>query len=181
MPDEQLLLLHLHELLSYLSQQGVLTLLIMAQTGILGETVHSSLELSYLPDTVVLMRFFEAFGEVRQAISTIKRRTGDHERSIRELRIGSHGVQVGSEIKEFPDPVVIGNEAPLISRYTWNLGAQYAHEIGPSGLGLLARVDYRRTEVVGPKVGGELIRAGTIATVSPAFAARRALRDNCSK
>ena len=101
MPDEQFLLLHLHELLSYLSQQGVLTLLIMAQTGLLGETVHSPLELSYLPDTVVLMRFFEAFGEVRQAISTVKRRTGDHERSVRELRIGSHGVQVGREIKDF--------------------------------------------------------------------------------
>jgi circadian clock protein KaiC len=101
MPDERLLLLHLHELLSYLAQQGVLTLLIMAQTGFLGETVRSPLELSYLPDTVVLMRFFEAFGEVRQAISTVKRRTGDHEHSIRELRIGSNGVQVGREIKEF--------------------------------------------------------------------------------
>lgn len=101
MPEERFLLLHLHELLSYLNQRGVLTILVMAQAGILGETVQSPLDLSYLTDTVVLLRFFEAFGEVRQAISVVKRRTSGHERSVRELRIGPDGVRIGRELREF--------------------------------------------------------------------------------
>jgi circadian clock protein KaiC len=101
MPEERHLILHLHELLSYLSQQGVLTLLVMAQYGLLGQDVATPVDLSYLADTVVLLRYFEAFGQVRQAISTVKRRAGGHERSIRELRIGPGGVQVGRELREF--------------------------------------------------------------------------------
>jgi circadian clock protein KaiC len=101
MPDERHLILHLHELLSYLSQQGVLTLLVMAQAGILGEALQAPVDLSYLADTVVLLRYFEAFGEVRKAISLVKRRTGVHERSVRELRLGTRGVQIGREIKDF--------------------------------------------------------------------------------
>ena len=101
MPDERYLMLHLHELLSYLNQRGVLTLLVMAQTGLMGETVTSPIDLSYLPDTVILLRYFEAFGEVRKAISLVKRRTGPHETSVRELRIDADGLRVGREIKEF--------------------------------------------------------------------------------
>ena len=101
MPDERFLVLHLHELLSYLSQQGVLTFMVMAQHGLVGEEMTSPVDLSYLADTVVLLRFFEAFGQVRQAISILKRRTGDHEHSVRELQIGAGGVRVGRELREF--------------------------------------------------------------------------------
>jgi len=101
MPDERHLVLHLHELLSYLGQQGVLTLLVMAQAGLLGEGLQSPLDLSYLADTVILLRYFEAFGEVRQAVSLLKRRTGSHERSVRELRMGPEGLRVGQEIRDF--------------------------------------------------------------------------------
>lgn len=101
MPEERHLTLHAHELLAYLAQHGVLTILVMAQYGLLGEDLSAPVELSYLADTVVLMRFFEAFGEVRQAISTVKRRGGNHERSIRELRIDRDGLRVGRELREF--------------------------------------------------------------------------------
>jgi circadian clock protein KaiC len=101
MPEERFLLLHLHELLSYLNQQGVLTLLVMAQAGLVGETLESPVDLSYLTDTVILLRYFEAFGEVRKAISLVKRRTGAHENTVRELSVGAGGVRVGQEIKDF--------------------------------------------------------------------------------
>lgn len=101
MPEERFLVLHLHELLSYLNQQGVLTMIILAQSGLLGEIVQSPVDLSYLTDTVILLRFFEAFGEVRQAISVVKRRAGEHERSVRELRISREGLRVGRELREF--------------------------------------------------------------------------------
>jgi circadian clock protein KaiC len=73
----------------------------MAQAGLLGEELHSPVDLSYLADTVILLRYFEAFGEVRKAISLVKRRTGNHERSVRELCVGGDGLQVGRELKEF--------------------------------------------------------------------------------
>ena len=119
MPEEHFLELHLHELLSYLNQRGVLTILVMAQAGILGETLHSPLDLSYLADTVVLLRFFEAFGEVRQAISVVKRRTGSHERSVRELRLSSDGIRVGRELREFQGVLTgrleyLGDPEPLM-------------------------------------------------------------------
>jgi len=101
MPEEHFLVLHLHELLSYLGQQGVLTFLIMAQAGLLGESLESPVNLSYLADTVILLRYFEAFGEVRKAISLVKRRTGPHESTVRELRISEGGPQVGRELREF--------------------------------------------------------------------------------
>lgn len=101
MPDERFLVLHLHELLAYLGQHGVLTLMVLAQYGLVNESHGSPVDLSYLADTVVLLRYFEAFGQVRQAISAVKRRKGDHERSVRELRIAPEGVQVGRELREF--------------------------------------------------------------------------------
>jgi circadian clock protein KaiC len=101
MPDERFLVLHLHEMLSYLNQQGVVTLLVMSQAGLVGEGVQSPLDLSYLADTILLLRYFEAAGEIRKAISLMKRRTGAHESSVRELRITSEGLRVGRELKEF--------------------------------------------------------------------------------
>jgi circadian clock protein KaiC len=119
MPEERYLVLHLHELLSYLGQHGVLTFLIMAQAGFLGEALESPVNLSYLADTVILMRYFEAFGEVRKAISLVKRRTGPHESTVRELRIGKSGPQVGRELREFHGVLTgrleyTGEAAPLI-------------------------------------------------------------------
>jgi circadian clock protein KaiC len=102
MPSERHLTLHLHELLAYLGQQGVTTLLLMAQHGLVGEAVHVPVDASYLADTVILMRYFEVLGEVRQAISVIKKRTGRHERTIRELRFeDGKGVVIGEPVREF--------------------------------------------------------------------------------
>ena len=101
MSEERFLVLHLHELLTYLNQQEVLTLLVMSQAGIVGETLESPVDLSYLADTVVLLRYFEAFGEVRKALSVVKRRSGEHERTVRELRMSQEGPHVGRELREF--------------------------------------------------------------------------------
>jgi circadian clock protein KaiC len=99
MPAERHLDLQLHELLAFLNQHGVITIMILAQQGIVGATMHSAVDLTYLADTVLLMRYFEHRGEVRQAISIIKKRSGDHERAIREIRIDTGGIQVGDPLK----------------------------------------------------------------------------------
>jgi circadian clock protein KaiC len=101
MPEERFLNAHQHELLSYLNQQGVVTIVVMAQHGILGSGVSSPTDISYLADTVVLLRYFEAAGEVRKAISVVKKRSGAHEQSIRELMMSSSGVTVGPELRDF--------------------------------------------------------------------------------
>jgi len=100
MPNEQFLSLHLHELLTYLGQQGVTTLLALTQHGIIGADTSLPVDASYLADTVLLLRYFETGGEVRQAMSVIKKRTGAHERTIRELRIGN-GLEVGEPLRDF--------------------------------------------------------------------------------
>jgi circadian clock protein KaiC len=99
MPSDRFLALHLHELLSYLANRGVTTLLMMTQHGMVGAT-EVPLDVTYVADTVILLRYFEAFGEVRQAISVMKKRTGMHERTVREMRIRK-GVQVGEPLREF--------------------------------------------------------------------------------
>jgi circadian clock protein KaiC len=102
MPSERHLTLHLHELLTFLGHRGVTTLLVMAQHGLVGGSVQVPVDASYLADTVVLMRYFEVIGEVRQAVSVIKKRTGRHERTIRELRFeGGKGLQIGEAIRDF--------------------------------------------------------------------------------
>lgn len=101
MPSERFLALHLHEILSYLGQQGVTTLLILAQHGVVGTSMQLPLDATYLTDTVVLLRYFEAFGGLRQAISVIKKRTGWHERTIRELHFDNGGIHIGDPIVEF--------------------------------------------------------------------------------
>ena len=87
MPEEQALILHMHELLQYLNRQGASTFLTVAQHGLVGD-MKSPVDVTYLADTVILLRYFEAFGRVRRAISVIKKRTGAHEDTIREYRIG---------------------------------------------------------------------------------------------
>jgi circadian clock protein KaiC len=101
MPDERFLTVQMHELLSYLNQQGVVTLLVMAQHGFMGALMGTPVDVSYLADTVVLLRYFEAKGAVRRAISVIKKRTGFHEDTIRELRLSTKGIEVGKPLKDF--------------------------------------------------------------------------------
>ncbi len=100
MPGEKFLLLQMHEMLSYLNQQGIKTVLILGHHGLVGE-IRSEIDLSYLSDTLLLFRFFEAQGEVRSAISVVKSRTSAHERTIRELRLGMGGLRVGEALKDF--------------------------------------------------------------------------------
>jgi circadian clock protein KaiC len=100
MPKERFLALHLHELLAYLAQRGVTSILIMAQHGLVGEHMDNPLEASYLADTVLLLRYFESVGEVRKAISVIKKRIGKHERTIRELNFDD-GITIGPPVSEF--------------------------------------------------------------------------------
>jgi circadian clock protein KaiC len=100
MPEERHLILQVHELLTYLNQRSVLTILIIAQHGMVG-AMQSPLDLSYLSDNVLLFRYFEARGAMRKAISVMKKRVGSHEDSIRELHISSVGVQVGEPLTEF--------------------------------------------------------------------------------
>jgi circadian clock protein KaiC len=119
MLEERFLSLHLRELLSFLNERGVLTLLIMTQHGLIGSAVESPLELSYLADNVILLRYFEAFGEIRQAISVLKKRTGAHERSIRELRLGPGGPRLGGALSDFQGVLggaltYLGDRGPLL-------------------------------------------------------------------
>ena len=99
-PSEKFLTLHLHELLTYLGQCGATTLLLMTQHGIVGSDIGVPVDASYLADAVMALRYFEARGEVRQAISVIKKRTGAHERTIRELRFDK-GIKVGDVVRQF--------------------------------------------------------------------------------
>jgi circadian clock protein KaiC len=101
MPEERHLTTHLHELFAYLNQKGVLTIIVVAQHGMVGSTMHGDVDVSYLADTVLLFRYYEATGEVKQAVSVFKKRTGPHERSIRELAIDAAGVHVGDPLKKF--------------------------------------------------------------------------------
>lgn len=101
MPGQNFLLLHMHELLTFLNQQGVITVLIVGQHGLVGDT-RSEIDLSYLSDAILLYRFFEANGQVHSAISALKSRTGENERSIREFRISrAKGVEVGAALHDF--------------------------------------------------------------------------------
>jgi circadian clock protein KaiC len=100
MPNEQFLVLQMHEMLTYLGHKGVVSLLILGLHGAMGD-IRSDVDLSYLSDTVVQLRYFEAHGEVRQAISVIKTRTTRHERTIREFQIGLNGLQLGEALHQF--------------------------------------------------------------------------------
>src|SRR5689334_16395099 len=103
MPEERFLSSHLHELFAYLNQKGVLTIIVVAQHGMVFNSSHggTDFDVSYLADTVILFRYFEARGAVSQAISVFKKRTGPHERTIRELSIDEHGINVGEPLRQF--------------------------------------------------------------------------------
>lgn len=100
MPEESFLVMQMHELLTYLNNKGVLTILVMAQHGFLGH-METQVDLSYLSDTVLMLRYFEAVGEIRQAVSVVKKRTGRHERAIREFRMGPQGIRIGPSLVDF--------------------------------------------------------------------------------
>ncbi len=100
MPEEHELLLHVHELLQYLNRQGATTFLTVAQHGLVGD-MRSPVDITYLADSVLLLRYFEAFGRVRRAISVIKKRASPHEDTIREYQIGDKGVVIGEPLQEF--------------------------------------------------------------------------------
>lgn len=100
MPEEQALVLHMHELLQYLNRQGVMTFLTVAQHGLVGD-MKSPVDVTYLADTVILLRYFEARGRVRRAISVVKKRTGPHEDTIREFMIGDDGITLGEPLTGF--------------------------------------------------------------------------------
>jgi circadian clock protein KaiC len=117
MPEERFLIAQLHELLAYLGHRGVVTFLVVAQHGLLG-SMQAPVDITYLADTVVLFRFFEAMGQVRQAISVVKKRSGQHERTIRELRLESGGLTLGEPLTDFQGvltgtPSFRGAEGPL--------------------------------------------------------------------
>jgi circadian clock protein KaiC len=119
MPEEQALVLHVHELLQYMNRQGITTLLTVAQHGLVGD-MQSPVDVTYLADTVILLRYFEALGRVRRAISVIKKRTSWHEDMIREFTIGPGGIILGEPLEEFQGvlrgvPTYLGPNQPLLS------------------------------------------------------------------
>jgi len=100
MPGERFLLLQMHELLTYLNQRGVITMLVLGQHGVIGE-IQSDIDISYLSDVVVLFRYFERRGEVLTAVTAVKSRTSGHERSIRQFQLGGNGLIVGEALRDF--------------------------------------------------------------------------------
>ncbi|MFK7701399.1 ATPase domain-containing protein [Pseudomonas caspiana] len=118
MPEENALVLHMHELLLYLNRQGAATFMTVAQHGLVGD-MRAPVDITYLADTVMLLRYFEAKGEVRRAISIIKKRTGTHESTIREYRISHQGLKIGKPLAAFQGvlsgiPQYAGSDSPLL-------------------------------------------------------------------
>ncbi|MDQ7247692.1 ATPase domain-containing protein [Dongia sedimenti] len=118
MPEENSLVLHIHELLQYLNRHGAATFMTVAQHGLTGD-MHSPVDVTYLADTVIMLRYFEAMGRVRRAISVIKKRSGFHETTIRELEISNRGLVVGEPLADFQGvlrgvPIYVGTKAPLM-------------------------------------------------------------------
>jgi circadian clock protein KaiC len=101
MPGERYLSIHLHEMLMYLGERGVATILIGAHQGIIGTQMRTPVDASYLADAVLMLRYYEDRGEVRQAISVMKKRGGEHERTIRQFALGPGGIQVGEPLRDF--------------------------------------------------------------------------------
>src|SRR5579864_1364708 len=98
MPSERFLVVQMYELLTYLTDHGVLTLLVLAQHGMTGNRLQAPVDVSYMADTVVLLRQFEALGSVKKAISVLKKRASAHDSTIREFEVTAHGVQVGARL-----------------------------------------------------------------------------------
>jgi circadian clock protein KaiC len=118
MPEERSLILHMHELLQYLNRQGATTFLTVAQHGLVGD-MTTPVDVTYLADSVILLRYFEARGRVRRAVSVIKKRTGEHEDTIREFQITNRGLVLGSPLEGFQGvltgvPEYKGRDEPLL-------------------------------------------------------------------
>jgi len=123
MPGERYMVIQMHELLTYLARQGVVTWMVVAQHGLVGANIDAPVDLSYLADTVMLMRYFEFGGRVHKAISVVKKRGGPHEDSIRELKMTSSGIKVGEPLVNFEGvltglPHYTGNANPLLGAHT---------------------------------------------------------------
>jgi circadian clock protein KaiC len=119
MPSERFLVIQLHELLTYLGQSGVATLMVGAQQGLIGMQMNSPVDASYLADAVLLLRYFEDRGAIRQVISVIKKRGGQHERTIREFSLAQGGIHIGEPLHGFRGvlsgiPTLEGQSAPLV-------------------------------------------------------------------
>jgi circadian clock protein KaiC len=122
MPEENSLILHIHELLQYLNRRGAATFITVAQHGLVGD-MKAPVDVTYLADTVILLRYFEALGSVRRAMSIIKKRTGGHEATIREYRIDKRGLTIGQPLEGFQGvlrgvPVYVGGGQPLLEERT---------------------------------------------------------------
>src|SRR5262245_36967790 len=117
MPEERALILHMHEILQYCNRSGATTFVTVAQHGLLGGDMRAPVDLTYLADTVILLRYFEVTGEVRRAISIVKKRTSPHENTIREYRVTNHGIVVGPPLTNLHGvlrgvPAVLGGQSP---------------------------------------------------------------------
>jgi len=117
MPEERFLTIQLHELLTYLGQQNVATLIIGAHQGLIGGAMRTPVDTSYLADAVILLRYYEAEAEVRQAISVVKKRGGAHERTIRDFKLTARGVQIGEPLRKFRG-VLTGTPVPIEDKQT---------------------------------------------------------------
>src|SRR6056297_741062 len=120
MPHEKFLIIQMHELLQFLGKRGILTLVVVAQHGMLGTAMGTPVDTSYLADSVVLFRYFEGGGEIRQTISVVKKRTGRHERTIREFKLSDKGVEIGPPLSQFRGilagiPEFIGDQDSLLA------------------------------------------------------------------
>lgn len=118
MTEEQHIILHLHELIQYLNRRGVATFITLAQQGMVGD-MRQPIDVTYLADTVIVLRYFEATGRVRRALSVMKKRTGSHEDTIREFRIDRRGIVIGPPLAEFQGvlrgvPTYVGKDEPLL-------------------------------------------------------------------
>jgi len=118
MPEENSLILHIHELLQYLNRQGAATFMTVAQHGLVGD-MQTPVDVTYLADSVILLRYFEAMGKVRRAVSIIKKRTGFHETTIREFKISDAGITMGEPLEAFHGvlrgvPNYTGNQGTLM-------------------------------------------------------------------
>jgi circadian clock protein KaiC len=118
MPDEAHLPLQMHELLAFLNHRGVVTILVLSQAGLMGSNMTTPVDLSYLADNVMLFRYFEAAGRVRKAISVVKKRSGPHEDTIRELRMSDGCITIGEPLSGFRGvltgvPVYVGSDKVL--------------------------------------------------------------------
>jgi circadian clock protein KaiC len=121
MPEERHLMAQLHELFTFLCHRGVSTLVSVTQSGLVGRDMRTPVDSTYLADNVILFRYFEATGEVRRAISVVKKRSGNHERTIRELKLTSEGINIGPPLVEFQGvlggtPEFVGEQAKLFGR-----------------------------------------------------------------